>query len=139
MAIEVRVRARGHENVSAMHESTFELTIDEYLTPAGDCILGIEADRSPSDFDSSFVQACQDASATIEAIFEAGGHTDRITGRGDPSLTFENERSLVGRTSTYVDDRTIMVEADKAASDLDRDLVEALSGGAELTFLLTVA
>ncbi|MFW6385461.1 MAG: DUF371 domain-containing protein [Halodesulfurarchaeum sp.] len=126
MELEVRVTATGHENVSAAHESTFELTTDDFLTPAGDCILGIEADRAPADFDSSFVEACRDASATIEAIFEVDDAIERVTGRGDPRLTFESERSLVGRTSTYVDDRTVLLEADKAAADFDRDLVAAL-------------
>lgn len=130
------VRAHGHENVSAAHTSTFELTSDDFLTPAGDCILGIDADRVPAEFDPEFVAACQDTDATITARLEAGGYTERITGRGHPELTFENDRSLVGRTSEYVDDRTIMIEADKAADDLDRDLVAALAAGADLTLTL---
>jgi len=132
------IRASGHENVSAEHASTFELTSDDYLTPAGDCILGIEADRVPAEFDDAFVEACQDSEATITATLEAGGHETTITGRGDPEMTFENERSLVGRTSEYVDDRTVMVEADAAAGDLDRDLVRALADGAAVTLTLLV-
>ncbi|UWG47323.1 Uncharacterized protein HSRCO_1035 [Halanaeroarchaeum sp. HSR-CO] len=133
-----RVQATGHEHVSAAHESTFEFTTDDYLTPAGDCILGIEADRSPADFSEGFVAACQDPDATITATIEAAGYEVTITGRGDPELTFENERSMVGRTSTYVDDRTIMVDADAAAADIDRELVDALAGGASVTMALTV-
>jgi len=44
------VCARGHEHVSATHASTFEVTTDDWLTPAGDCILAVEADRAPRDF-----------------------------------------------------------------------------------------
>lgn len=132
------VHARGHENVSARHASTFEVTTDDYLTPAGDCILGIEANRAPADFDPAFVAACQNEEATITATIEADGHEAVVTGRGHPDLTFEDERSMVGRTSTYVDDRTILVGADAAAGDFDRDLIAALSEGAELTFTLTV-
>ena len=138
MAYSERVTAVGHENVSAAHESTFELTTDDYLTPAGDCILGIEADRSPADFSAAFVTACQDADATITATIETAEHSVTVTGRGHPDLSFENERSMVGRTSTYVDDRTIMVGADAAAADLDRDLVDALADGATATLELTV-
>ena len=130
--------ARGHEHVAATHESTFELTSDDYLTPAGDCILGIEADRVPADFDDDFVAACRNADATIEAVLAVDGHTERITGRGDPELTFESERSLVGRTSDYVDDRTVLVAADTAAADLDRDLVAALAEGAAVELTLRV-
>ena len=135
--------AVGHGNVTARHASTFEVTTDDYLTETGDCILGIEADRAPADFDPAFVEACRDADATITATVRvddgAGGdHAETITGRGHPDLTFEDDRSLVGRTSDYVDDRTVMVGADKAAGDLDRGLVGALADGADLALTLSV-
>ena len=132
------VRARGHEHVRAEHASTFEVTADDYLTPAGDCILGVEADRVPADFDEAFVAACRDADARITATFEAAGVTEVVTGRGDPGLTFEDDRSLVGRTSDYVDGRTVLVGADKSAGEFDRKLVTALSRGAPLTLTLRV-
>ena len=132
------VHARGHENVAGTHASTWELTSDDWLTPAGDCILGIEADHVPADFDPAFVEACRDADATLVATLAADGHEATVTGRGDPDLTFESDRSLVVRTSDYVDDRTVMVGADAAAADLDRDLVAALAAGADLTCTLRV-
>ena len=137
------VRARGHENVTAKHGSTFEVTSDGWLTPAGDCILAVEADRVPADFDDAFVEACRDPDATITATITATTDDDEtyeetIEGRGDPDLSFENERSHVGRTSDYVDDRTILVGADAAAGDLGRELVEALADGAEVRFELVV-
>ena len=140
------VHATGHENVTGTHASTFEVTSDDYLTPAGDCILAVEADRTPADFDGAFVEACQDTDARITATIEVAPDltatseplTATVEGRGDPDLTFENERSIVGRTSDYVDDRTVLVEADRAAADIPRDLVEALADGAELRLRLTV-
>lgn len=132
------VCARGHEHVSAEHASTFEVTSEDYLTPAGDCILAIEGDRVPTDFDEEFVTACQSHDATIVATIEVDGLEERIEGRGHPDLTFENGRSMVGRTSDYVDDRTVMVGAEKAAADLDRGMVDALADGADLTLTLTV-
>ncbi|GAA0456330.1 DUF371 domain-containing protein [Halococcus dombrowskii] len=136
--MEQRVRAHGHENVTARHASTLELTRDDYLTPAGDCILGIEADRTPADFDRAFVAACQDGEATITLTLDAGDHTETVTGRGHPELEFTNDRSLVCRTSDYVDDRTVMVGADKAAADLDRAFVDALADGVEITAVFRV-
>jgi len=133
-----RVHAHGHEHVRATHASTFELTSDDYLTPAGDCILGIEADRVPAEFDPAFVEACRDHDATLTVTLRADGHEETVTGRGHPELTFASERSLVGRTSDYVDDRTVLVGADRVAADLDRDLVAALADGAVLTAELVV-
>ena len=138
MTLEEVVRARGHEHVRAEHASTFEVTADDSLTPAGDCILGVEADHVPADFDDAFVRACRDADARITATFEAAGIEEVVTGRGDPDLTFADDRSLVGRTSDYVDGRTVLVGADKSAGDFDRKLVTALSRGAPLTVTLGV-
>ena len=136
--MEELIRARGHEHVSAAHASTFEVTTDDYLTPAGDCILAIDADRAPADFDSEFVEACRDEAATITVEIEADGHRESVEGRGDPDLAFANERSAVGRTSDYVDDRTVVVGAEFAAEGFDRELVDALAEGAEAAVTLTV-
>ena len=145
------VHAIGHENVTAEHASTVEFTTDDWLTPAGDCIIGVEADRTPRDFDPEFREACRDAGATITAtiVVDSGGggeadgddpeHVDTIVGRGDPDLTLLDDRSLVGRTSDYTDDeRTVFVDADGAAADLDRDLVDALADGSDVTLWLEV-
>ena len=130
--------AQGHQNVSGEHASTFEVTSDEFLTPAGDCILAIEADRVPNEFDDQFVNACQRREATIQVTLEAQGHTERVEASGHPDLTFASDRSLVVRTSEYVDDRTVAIGAAKAAGDLDRALVSSLSDGAQLTVTLSV-
>ncbi|GAB7010341.1 DUF371 domain-containing protein [Halorubrum trueperi] len=137
------VRASGHEHVTAEHASTFEFTTDDWLTPAGDCIVAVEADRAPRDFSSEFREACRDPTATIVAtiVVDAGDEEFRasIAGRGDPGLTLLDDRSMVGRTSDYTDDeRTILVDADGAAADLDRDLVAALADGAPVTVRLAV-
>ncbi|MFB6117129.1 DUF371 domain-containing protein [Halosegnis sp.] len=132
------VRARGHEHVRAEHASTWEVTSDDWLTPAGDCILGIEADTVPAEFDTAFTEACQAHDATIEATLRAGGHEQVIVGSGHPELTFASDRSLVARTSDYVDDRTVMVAADTAAADVDRELVAALADGAALECVFRV-
>jgi hypothetical protein len=137
------VRAVGHEHVTAEHASTVELTTDDWLTPAGDCIVGIEADRTPRDFAPEFREACQDADAAIEATFvvDAGDeeYRETIAGRGDPGLALVDDRSMVGRTSGYTDDeRTIFVDGDGAAADLDRELVAALADGGDLTLRLEV-
>lgn len=127
------VAASGHEHVAAAHESTLEVTTDDWLTPAGDCIVGVAADRAPVSFAGAFVEACRDHTARVEVVLRADGHESRVDARGHPDLTFESDRSLVVRTSDYVDDRTVAVGADAAATDLDDELVAALADGAALT------
>ena len=137
------VHAQGHEHVSATHVSTFEFTTDDWLTPAGDCILAVEADRAPRDFSTAFRDACATTEATITATITVEGpsatHTETIVGRGDPGLDLLDDRSLVARTSNYTDDaRTVLVDADAAAADLDRELIEALAAGAPVELRLSV-
>lgn len=130
------VRARGHEHVTGTHTSTLEVTSDDWLTPAGDCIIAVEAGRVPSDFADEFVDACRSADATITATISVDTYEQVVAGHGAPDLTFESERSMVLRTSEYVDDRTVMVGADTAAKGMNRDLIAALADGAalEITF-----
>jgi hypothetical protein len=132
------VHARGHEHVRAEHASTFEVTTDDWLTPAGDCILAVEADHAPADFGDEFVAACQSADATITAELAVGDRRQTVAGSGHPDLTFESDRSAVARTSDYVDDRTVMTDADSPALGIDRGMVDALTEGAVLTLTLTV-
>ena len=134
----VHLLASGHEHVRARHASTFEVTTEESLTPAGDCILAVGADLAPADFDQEFVAACRDEGARISMTIAVDGESTTIVGRGDPALTFASERSAVGRTSTYVDDRTIMLEADAAAADVDRSIVDALASGADVAIGIRV-
>ena len=132
------VHATGHEHVTAEHASTFEVTTDDWLTPAGDCILAVDADRSPADFSDAFRDAVQDAAATITMTLEVDDATATFEGRGHPELALTDDRSMVGRTSTHVDDRTIMLEADGAAESVDRDVVDALADGADVRVVLEV-
>ena len=132
------ITARGHEHVTATHESTIEVTTDDWLTPAGDCIVAIGADRAPASFDPSFQRAASSAAATVTMILQVAGHEHRIHGRGDPDLTFASDRCLIARTSGYVDDRTVLVEATGAAASVDRPVVAALAAGASLHVTLRV-
>lgn len=133
-----RFEARGHEHVRGTHASTLEVTTDDWLTPAGDCIVGIDANQAPIDFDDAFVEAARSDEAQMRLQLDADGVIDSISGRGDPRLTFESERCMIVRTSTYVDDRTVMVDASGAAKDIDRDLIARLRQGATLRVELSV-
>lgn len=137
--IQQTITARGHENVTACHASTFEVTTEEFLTPAGDCIIAIGADRAPTDFSDAFVDRCRSPDATITATIVAGGVSATVEGQGTKSLTFDDDTSAVFRTSEYVDDRTVMINATAAAGDLDGDLIDQLAQGATAQVTLSVS
>ena len=120
--------ARGHRNIKATHRTTLEITKEADLTPRGDCIIAVGSEKGAADISRRLVEALKrGAEATL--TIEAGGVTETVRGHGDPRITLTHPTDIVVRKSLYVDSRTLMVEADKSASDLDRRLVEALRRG----------
>lgn len=134
-AVEV-FRARGHPNVRAEHSTTLEITRDDYLTPRGDCIVAVCSEKAASDLSGEFKRLARRSDCVVTLTLLVDGLEDRVVGRGSPGLTFTDPRSMVFRRSGYTCPRTVMVGADKAARDLDRELVRALRDGREVLVVL---
>ena len=124
MLVEV-IHCRGHENVRATHKSTLEFTKEDYLTPRGDCILCIEADRGINDLSEGFKAALKAGKKLLIRI-KVGDLAEEVLAEGSPELILDHEYSMVVRKSTYIDARTLAVRANKAARNIDRRLVEHL-------------
>jgi len=120
------VTAYGHSLVQAAHRTTIEVTKDPHLTRKGDCIIAVKADKSLADLSQSFKEAARNPKAKITVTIEAGSEKETITAHGDAGLTFTHPADMVIRKSSYVCSRTLAVNADKAANDLSRKLVEKL-------------
>ena len=105
---------------------TFEVTRDSHLSKRGDCVIGVSADKAVNDLEFAFKEACRREGARITVRLEAAGIIETIRGRGSQNLSLTHPKEIVGRKSLYASDRTIMVSADKAASDLNRQLIIAL-------------
>jgi len=121
-----RFLARGHNCILAEHKRTFEITKASSVTKRGDCIIAVSSTKAPRDFSSGFRSLCLSRDTQITIELWAAGRRERIVGWGDEKLTLTNPNEIVGRKSTYTSDRTFMVEADKAACDLDRRFVRIL-------------
>jgi len=119
------IRCRGHENVRATHKSTLEFTKEDYLTPKGDCILCVEADKGINDLGDEFKAALREGKRLLIRI-KVENLVDEILAEGSPNLILDHEYSMVVRKSTYIDSRTLAIRANKAARDIDRKIVELL-------------
>ncbi|OYT54865.1 MAG: hypothetical protein B6U72_01265 [Candidatus Altiarchaeales archaeon ex4484_2] len=133
-----RIKASGHPNVSARHKTTLEVTGDNYLTPTGDCIVAINADRCFPEFSPGFLDLLKSEGSRVEVLIECNGVRDKVTARGDKALTLNHGSEMVVRKSSYVCGRTLAVKADKAAADLKRELVDELKRGNEVIVELRV-
>jgi len=134
----IHFTARGHRNVSAMHKTTFEVTMEDSITPRGDCIVGVSSTLSASSLPQWFKDELKRPGSIVVVILCAGGVCDSATGTGSPELVLSDATRMIFRRSTYIEPATVMIRASKAARDLDRRLVEALRGGARLDIYMTV-
>lgn len=128
MTIFEAFRARGHPNVRSSHRTTVMVTKEAALTPSGDCVMAVGAEKGLRDLDPRLKEAMRRSDARIRLVLEVGGLEFEVTGEGDPGLTLSHPSDMVARKSRYICDRTLMIRADKAACDADKDLVDLLKG-----------
>lgn len=136
MNIEERICCRGHHNIRGTHRSTFQVTTETDLSPRGDCVIGVGADKGAGDLSDGFRAALGCGSATLVTLLVAGDITVRVTSKGSASMTLDHETDLVWRTSTFTCGRTIGISSDHAAHTLPRELISYLRGGGELLVIL---
>jgi hypothetical protein len=122
----VRFKAYGHENVIGNHRTTTEITTENFLTKQGTCIVGVRATQKLSDLSSKIKELATLETTKIILIMEIDGIIEKITGTGGKDLTYTNSTSMVARTSSYQCDRTLMINADKAAFGLSREFIDLL-------------
>jgi hypothetical protein len=120
------VTASGHENIEATHPTTLEITKERGLSRRGDCIIAIGTDKSLADFSEEFKERLRQPNAKLTLTIEINGITEQINAHGSPNLILTHQSDMVVRKSSYIDNRTLAVNADKAACDLSRALVEKL-------------
>ena len=131
--------ARGHPNIMATHPTTLEITKEISLTKMGNCIVAVDATKGLVDLSQDFKKACMNDKSRILVELDASGMVERVAGRGSHLLTLEDEEELVIRKSTYVSNRTLMINADKAACDLRRQFIQRLrSTSTDIHVRLTV-
>jgi len=121
-----RLEVWGHPNITAGNGTTFEFTKESHLTPRGDCIVGVRADKGARDLAPEFKALAKDPSAVITVEMAVEAMRVVVVGLGSPGLSFTHPTDLVGRRSSYTCGRTLMTRADQAARDFPREFVEAM-------------
>jgi hypothetical protein len=116
----------GHPNIRSLHAKTIEITKDEHLTPRGDCIIGVKANKACADLDESFKHRLKSNLSVIKIEVMVGDESFIISGRGDERLSMLNSNDIVIRKTNFVCPRTMSVLCDKASSDMPRKLVRIL-------------
>lgn len=121
-----KIQAKGHRNVSSLHKSTFEITKDIEIGPTADCIIGVNMNNTMLEFPADFKKKIANSNTKITVILNTENGHDEIAGYGHEDLTLNHPTDIVCRTSNYTCSRTLMINANKAACNLDNNLIEDL-------------
>ena len=120
--MQYKFNAYGHPNVIATHKTTLEFTKDSELTLNGDCIVGVKADFKLDDLKEFIKKTKNNKKITI--TISINKIKEKINAEINPN--FNSNHELVIRKTDFVSERTFAVRADKAACDLDKDLINFL-------------
>jgi hypothetical protein len=132
------VRARGHPLVRGAHPTTFAVTNAETQTAAGDCIIGVAADKGAADLDPGLKELLRDDRAVLTTRLTAGGETIEVRSGGSAAFTLDHPADLVWRRSDFISDRTVGIRSNRVAATLPRAFIEALQRGEDLVVELEV-
>jgi len=127
-----KITAYGHPNILANHKTTVEFTKERTLTPKGDCIIGINADKSVQEL-SNELKSLTTKNKKIKCKIFTNNYEDEIIGRGHESLTLNHPSDIVLRKSNFICSRTLLINCNKAACDINRDLIRELQNNEKLT------
>lgn len=135
----IKFYAYGHPNIKATHKSTLEITKENYLTSRGTCIIGIGSNISCLDLPNYIKERIKTRNSRIILSIRVDELREYIFGYGSDKLTLKSGISMVFRKSDYMDERTVMIKANKSASDINRRIISRLRNkGKPAEFILIV-
>lgn len=118
-----KFNAYGHPNILATHKTTLEFTKDKELSLKGDCIVGVNADFELEKL-KKFIQKSKNKKITI--IIETINHKIQEKITAELNSNFNSNKEFVVRKTDFVSERTFATSSNKAAFDLNRQLIEFL-------------
>ena len=108
----------GHKNILGTHKNTLEFTKESNLSLNGDCIIGVDADFDLTDVKRIFGYSKIKIIITVDDLVE-----EVIC---EVNKDFNDKHEIVIRKTNFVSERTLGINADKAAIDLNRELIKKL-------------
>jgi len=132
------IHCRGHQLVTGRHPTTFEITTEPHLTPSGNCIIGVQADKGCAGLSEEFKSALANDDALLRTTLSCGGIVFETRSKGSSRFLLDHPTDLVWRRSDFVCGRTIGIFSDTVARSLPRELIRCLAEGSEMTVELCV-
>jgi uncharacterized protein len=128
--------AYGHPEVTATHRTTFEITVEEHLSPAGTCIIAVRSEKGAVDLSTGFKDLLRSPGCHLITVLECGDTRVTVTSSGSPDLLLDHSTDLVWRRSSFTCGRTIGLYSDYTAVTLPREMITLLRAGRRLDVTL---
>lgn len=132
------IRAKGHHNITARHKTTLQITKNENISKRADCIVAVSADKAVNDLTAEVRAALKETAATVRVNICAAHTSQLVIGSGGAELTHSDAHDTVIRKSAFASGRTLMINADKAAADLDRQFIDKLKKAIDVIITIEV-
>ena len=129
---------KGHPNITSKHKTTLEFTKDPDIGIKADCIIGVKSPVSMDNIPKEIVDAIKEDNKPITIQLETENAVDKIRGYGHHELTLDHPTDMVSRKSDFKCSRTLMINADKAAIDLKKELIKDLKDGKPLKITIII-
>jgi hypothetical protein len=125
MTIIDTIEIMGHPFIQCIHNTTIELTKDNYLTKKGTCILGIKASKACYDLNPLLKKKIKNGEK-VDVIIKVDEISDSFYGYGNKKLTLLSKKDIVFRKSDFICDRTILINCTKSSNELSRNIIKRL-------------
>ncbi|MHA2181316.1 MAG: DUF371 domain-containing protein [Promethearchaeota archaeon] len=125
MPIIEKIQAWGHNNILCTHKTTIEITKERNLTRRGDCVLAVGASKACLDLTPDLKSKIKNGKK-FKVKLEVDNLQDSFYGFGDKELKLLDKNDMVFRKSSFICDRTALINCSKSSKELSRELVEKL-------------
>jgi hypothetical protein len=120
-----KIQAWGHNNILCTHKTTIEITKERNLTRRGDCVLAVGASKACLDLTPDLKSKIKNGKK-FKVKLEVDNLQDSFYGFGDKELKLLDKNDMVFRKSSFICDRTALINCSKSSKELSRELVEKL-------------
>ena len=116
----------GHPNVLAEHKTTLEFTTENNIAHKGDCIIGVHSSKTLKEINEKMKEEMKKEGSKIFVKIKVNGLEEYVEGEGSPELDFSDKGAIIIRKSSFKCPRTLMINSNKAARDISRDIIELM-------------
>lgn len=116
--------AYGHSGIEGTHKGILEFTQKTAVIPKGQSVIGTRAN-----FDPEAISALTQISKKLKLTIKVRNYTEEII--GDANQGFIPGSDIIVRKGPQMSPSTLLINANKAARDLNRKMIELLKNPEE--------